>query len=51
MASIVIVNFTFNFAFWALLDGGVLVGTLLFFWIVKRYIKNKGDINASKYHF
>ena len=36
MASIAIVNFTFYFAFWALLNGGVFVGTLLFFWIVKK---------------
>ena len=36
MASIAIVNFTFHFAFWVLLDGVVLVGTLLFFWIVKK---------------
>ena len=41
MASIAIVNFSFHFAFWALLNGGVLVGTLLFFWIVKKIYQKK----------
>ena len=44
MASIAIVNFTFHFAFWALLDSGVLVGILLFFWIVKKIYQKTKEI-------
>lgn len=40
MVSIYIVTFTFQLAFWALVDGGVLVGLLFLFWIVKKIFRH-----------